>query len=242
MVALTSADRDFYDSGVPVDEIAPFVEIVRLYTDAWATDRAKWFKGRTGVRVLELGAGSCTTSFMLTREPYVAEVVAGDLSIARVDQFRPHVEALTGGDASKLTLAEVDMNEAFPFGDGEFDLVVMDSALHHSRSIWLTLAEVHRVLKPGGYFVAQREHYLAPLTSRMKMRAMLRSEEVISGVSENAYLREQYAYYLAANGFQPSFSPVYPSLKFKALRFLNGLAFSKYNILARRVNEVARPV
>lgn len=228
------ADRAYYDKGVATEDIAPFVDDVRFYFDAWAKDRRRWFGNRTGIRALELGAGSCTVSYLLSQEPWVSEVVACDISLARSEQFQPYVESLIGADLAKLQLVEADFNVALPFPDNSFDLVVMDSALHHSRSIWLTLAEVNRVLKSPGYFVAQREHYLAPLTSRWKMRRMLESDEVQNGVSENAYFREQYEYYLRANGLRPRFSAVLPSRKFRALAFLNGLAFSKYNIVASK--------
>lgn len=238
----TTADREYYDQAVAVDDIPPFVDVISLYLANWAKDRVRWFSGRTDVRILELGAGSCATSFLLSREPWVKEIVAGDISSARVDQFRPFVSELVGGDPAKIRFAEVDMNETLPFPDHHFDLVVMDSALHHSRAIWTTLSEIHRVLKPKGHFVAQREHYLAPLTSRLKMKWMLHSEEVRSGVSENAYLKEQYDYYLRAHGFQPKFRAVLPTRLFRSLFFLNGLAFSKYNLIAYRANSAPRPL
>jgi ubiquinone/menaquinone biosynthesis C-methylase UbiE len=238
----TTADREYYDQAVAIEDIPPFVDLIALYLDNWAKDRRRWFGSRTDVRVLELGAGSCAASYLLSREPWVSEIVAGDISSARADQFRPYVLDLTGGDHSKLRFAEVDMNEPLPFPDGYFDLVVMDSALHHSRAIWSTLSEIHRVLKPKGHFVAQREHYLAPLSSRWKMRRMLVSDEVRNGVSENAYLKEQYDYYLKAHGFRTKFRAIFPTWLFKSLFFLNGLAFSKYNLIAYRANSVARPL
>jgi ubiquinone/menaquinone biosynthesis C-methylase UbiE len=237
-----SADREYYDQAVAVGDIPAFVDLISFYVANWAQDRKRWFGNRSDVRVLELGAGSCTVSFLLSREPWIGEIVAGDISTARVDQFRPFVGALVGGDTAKIRFAEIDMNERLPFPDHHFDLVVMDSALHHSRAIWTTLAEVHRVLRPKGRFVAQREHYLAPLTSRLKMKRMLDSDEVRNGVSENAFLKEQYDYYLSAHGFKASFRPVYPSPLFRSLSFLNGLAFAKYNLLAYRANSAPRPL
>lgn len=237
-----TTDRDYYDQAVSVGDIPSFVDLISFYVANWAQDRAHWFGNRTDVRVLELGAGSCAVSFLLSREPWISEIVAGDISAARVDQFRPFVSDLIGGDPAKIRFGEIDMNERLPFPNHHFDLVVMDSALHHSRAIWTTLSEVHRVLRPRGYFVAQREHYLAPLTSRLKMKRMLRSDEVRNGVSENAFLKEQYDYYLRAHGFEPRFRPVYPGPLFRSLFFLNGLAFAKYNLLARRANSAPRPL
>jgi SAM-dependent methyltransferase len=40
-----------------------------------------------------------------------------------------------------------------PFTDASFDVVVSTSQLEHDPTFWLTLAEVGRVLRPGGHFV-----------------------------------------------------------------------------------------
>jgi ubiquinone/menaquinone biosynthesis C-methylase UbiE len=133
----------------------------------------------------------------------------------------------------KLSFSEIDFNDPLPFQDNEFDIVVMDAALHHSRNLWITLSEIRRVLKPGGFFIAQREAYTSPLTHKITFKRLLESPEAAAGVSENAYLKSQYDYYLRVNGFLPEFQTVLTNWKFKALFFLNGILFSKYNIIAR---------
>jgi len=238
---LACADKDYYDQGVAEHNIRPFVDDIAVYLGNWAAERRRWYSGRDDVRVLELGAGSCALSFLLSKEPWMAEIVAGDISPARCEQIRPHVQEMFGGDPAKVTFAELDFNEPLPFPDGHFDLVAMDGALHHSRAIWFTIGEIHRVLKPGGRFVAQREQFLAVLTYRLKLARLLETEEVQAGVSENAYFPAQYAYYLRAGGFDPEFKAVYPSWKFRFAAVLNGWIFAKYNIFAQRANEVARP-
>ena len=42
---------------------------------------------------------------------------------------------------------------ALDFPDSHFDLVVSTSHLEHDRTFWLTLREVARVLRPGGFFI-----------------------------------------------------------------------------------------
>ncbi len=237
-----SSDQLYYDKGVAEEDVAPYVQDIATFFDGWANERKRWFEGRDDVRVLELGAGSCAMSLMASLEPWSGEIVAGDISVARMEQIRPQAQAMFGGKLEKIRLTEIDINEPLSFPDQHFDLVMMDGTLHHSRAIWFTVSEIHRVLKSQGHFVAQREQFVAPLTSRIKLKRLLATDEVMNGVSENAYLKEQYEYYLRANGFDVRFLPVLPSAKFKALGFLNGLAFSKYNIVATKVNEVARPV
>lgn len=40
-----------------------------------------------------------------------------------------------------------------PFDDGRFAIVVALEMLEHDRRFWLTLAECHRVLRPGGHLI-----------------------------------------------------------------------------------------
>jgi SAM-dependent methyltransferase len=51
--------------------------------------------------------------------------------------------------------AEQGMAEELPFRDGTFDAVFSNAALHWVRGQDAMLAQVHRVLKPGGRFVAE---------------------------------------------------------------------------------------
>jgi len=72
-----------------------------------------------------------------------AEVVATDLSPRMVELARER-----GMDAR---IADV---QALPFGDGEFDVVVAAWMLYHVPNLDQALAEIARVLRPGGRLVA----------------------------------------------------------------------------------------
>ncbi len=228
-----TADKRFYDEELLEGQAEAYAPQIVFYANAWLDRCRAELSGRGPLRVLDLGAGSCTTAFVLSKEEFVGEVAAADISAARLESMSLETHKVVGGDRSKLSFHEIDFNLSLPFADNSFDIVVMDAALHHSRNIWETLTEIRRVLKPAGLFVAQREAYTSPLTNRITFRRLLASPEVAQGVSENAYLPAQYDYYLRANGFEPRFIPVYDSLKFRLLFFLNGILFSKYNIVAR---------
>ncbi len=228
-----NTDKAFYDQEILEGIEEEYVATARPYLENWLGEARQMFAGRRDVRALDLGAGSCTSSLLLSNEDFIGSVVAADISAERMRAMVERTRRITGGDLSKLDFAEIDFNDPLPFPDDRFDLVMMDAALHHSRNIWHTLTEVRRVLVPGGIFVAQREAYTSPLTNGITFRRLLSSPEVAAGVSENAYLKSQYDYYLRVNGFEPRFVPVYENVKFKLLFFANGWLFSKYNIIAK---------
>jgi ubiquinone/menaquinone biosynthesis C-methylase UbiE len=228
-----STDKDFYDNEDLTAIVPYFVSYIKPYASAWLPQMRKNFRERKNVKILDLGAGSCTLSLMMSEEPYVESIEAVDISARKMSQLSELVQKEVGGKSEKLSFSEIDFNDPLPFEDNAFDLVVMDAALHHSRNIWVTLSEIRRVLKPNGYFVAQREAYTSPLTHKVTFRRILESPEAAAGVSENAYLKSQYDYYLRVNGFIPEFQAVLTDWKFKALFFLNGILFSKYNIISR---------
>ncbi len=69
---------------------------------------------------------------------------------------QPGIEMLTG-----------NCNDMPMIDSGSVDLVLSNSMLEHDRAFWLTLAEVRRVLKPGGLFMlgvpGYAEHRPRPL-------------------------------------------------------------------------------
>lgn len=94
-------------------------------------------------QVLDLCCGSGqTTQFLVQRSRHVVGLDASPLSIKRAKRNVPqadYVEAFA---------------EAMPFPDQHFDVVHTSAALHEMEPQQLRqiLEEVHRVLKPGGYF------------------------------------------------------------------------------------------
>ena len=43
--------------------------------------------------------------------------------------------------------------DALPFDDDAFEVVVSTETLEHDRAFWLTMAEIRRVLQPGGHLI-----------------------------------------------------------------------------------------
>jgi SAM-dependent methyltransferase len=93
-------------------------------------------------RVLEVGCGPGYFSERIGRE-LAAEVVALDLSPRMVELARARGVDAGVGDVQNL-----------PFADGEFDCAVANWMLYHVSDLERGLAELARVLRPGGRLVA----------------------------------------------------------------------------------------
>jgi ubiquinone/menaquinone biosynthesis C-methylase UbiE len=113
---------------------------------SYVRDRAERMLPRNGYgKVLEVGAGTGFFVINLWQAGYVAEAHATDLSDGMLEVCRANAQALgcpietRAGDAERL-----------PYGDGTFDLVVGHAFLHHVPEPRAALAEMHRVLAPGG--------------------------------------------------------------------------------------------
>ncbi|MFZ2162806.1 MAG: class I SAM-dependent methyltransferase [Sideroxyarcus sp.] len=235
--SVINSDQDFYDreEAGSLEDHAIWMREIESYFLSYA-DRLNDALGATNGNIAELGAGSCGLSVCLSRLPNVKKIASLDISHKRMEKMIELSTAVLGGEKQKITPVVSDFNESLPFKDEELDAILFDAALHHSRSIWHTLAECNRVLKPGGILIAQRESYLSAVRARSQIAKLLSTPEVLAKVSENIYHLEQYKYYLVANGFDVSFIPCSPGPVKRALKALNGLLFSD-GVLFAKVNR-----
>ena len=119
---------------------AELAEEVRTFVQPVAEERA-----------LDVGTG--TGALALALAPLVAEVTGVDLEpelLARARERAPANATFVEGDATAL-----------PFADGAFDLAGTMRTLHHIRRPELVVAELARVVRPGGRVLVVDQ--LAPL-------------------------------------------------------------------------------
>ena len=102
----------------------------------------EWLAAQPGERILDLGCGDG----QLTQR-----IVAGGASVTGVDSSAEMVAAACsrGVDAQQASA------EALPYADASFDAVFSNAALHWVRDQDAMMAEVRRILKPAGRFVAE---------------------------------------------------------------------------------------
>jgi SAM-dependent methyltransferase len=111
------------------------------------------YVGGPGRRVLDLGC----------RDGALTQAYAGGNEIVGVDADR---EALAEAQKLGIETRWADLDEPLPFDDESFDVVVAGELLEHLRDPRRVVAEVRRVLRPGGTFVAS-----VPNAYRLKNRA-----------------------------------------------------------------------
>ena len=102
----------------------------------------EWLAPKVGEYILDLGCGDG----QLTQR-----IAVSGASVVGVDSSTEMVAAAR----SRGMVANAANAEALPYEQEEFDAVFSNAALHWIRDQDAMMAQVHRVLKPGGRFVAE---------------------------------------------------------------------------------------
>lgn len=97
-------------------------------------------------RALDVATAAGHTAFAFA--PYVAHVTASDITPEMLEEARK-LAAEKGITNVEMTRADA---ESLPFAEVSFDLVTCRIAPHHFPDVQAFVAEVWRVLKPGGTF------------------------------------------------------------------------------------------
>lgn len=99
-----------------------------------------------GLRMLDFGCGPGTLSVGLARAVEPGEFHGVDIESSQIDMARAAAEA---GGHSNASFQVADVTD-LPFDDNTFDVAHCHTVLNHVPDTDAVLAEVRRVLKPGG--------------------------------------------------------------------------------------------
>jgi ubiquinone/menaquinone biosynthesis C-methylase UbiE len=97
--------------------------------------------------VLDVGTGTAQIPIVLCRQNAGARVTAVDMAGHMLAVAAENVRR--AGLADRIVLERCDAKR-LPFGDGSFDAVMSNSIVHHIPEPGAVLAEVVRVVRPGG--------------------------------------------------------------------------------------------
>ena len=124
---------------------------------AWLAERVRtWLAPSGGGRALDAGCGVGALAFALA--PLFDEVVGVDADAERIEAARDRAPANTHFEVADAT--------ALPFERARFDLAGSLKVLHHARRPELVVAELSRVIRPGGrILVADQIAPADPLTA-----------------------------------------------------------------------------
>ncbi|MCW5692750.1 MAG: class I SAM-dependent methyltransferase [Pseudolabrys sp.] len=152
---------------------------------------ARLFDLGPGARVADLGCGSGVFTDRLRRRGYACTGV--DLS--------PKLVRIARENFPGIEFIEGDI-EHLPFADGSFDGVLLAGVLHHLPHRAQCAAEIKRILRPGGRFVAFDPNRFNPFMYLYRDRTSPLYSSV--GVTENErpIIAREMAGAFAATGFK----------------------------------------
>ncbi len=177
--------------------------IHRAWKDRLVRDAAP----RSGEAALDLAGGTGDVAFRLAKAGATVTVVDPSAAMMDVGRARP--------DGDRVAWIEAEA-ERLPFPDASADLVTIAFGIRNVTRLDAALAEIHRVLKPGGRFVclefSRARWWLRPFYEVWSRTAIPVLGTVVSGRTEAyRYLIESigrfpdqssFAAIIARNGFE----------------------------------------
>jgi ubiquinone/menaquinone biosynthesis C-methylase UbiE len=138
---------------------------MRLVSKSFISVARKW--GITDGKVLDVGTGTGSIAIGFAQGLSGVQVVGLDLSDVALELARDNAQK--SEISSRVTFEKGDAQD-MPFEDTTFDLVISSDTLHLIKNPIKMFDEVHRVLKPQGWFFISdfRRSWLGILTKHIR--------------------------------------------------------------------------
>ena len=151
----------------------------------------EWLAAKPGETILDLGCGDGQLTQRIAATG--ADVLGVDASADMVRAARERGVVADLGDAEQL-----------PYADKTFDAVFSNAALHWVRNQDAMIAQIDRVLKPGGRFVAEMGGHGNVAAIRVALMAVLGRHGFLDSKDGVNYFptAESYALRLEKQGYQ----------------------------------------
>jgi SAM-dependent methyltransferase len=148
---------------------------------------AKCLELRPGAEVLDFASGSGYVSELLNRLGYTTIALDLDPELLAVGRERLRLDPRCDTARTHFVVGD---GLRLPFSDASFDGIICMNALHHMPDYHATLAEMYRVLRPGGRAVFSEpgaEHSKTPESiNMMKQFGVLERDIILSDIYELA--------------------------------------------------------
>ncbi|MBY5441712.1 class I SAM-dependent methyltransferase [Rhizobium leguminosarum] len=174
----------------------PILQAAERYWRSGEWSAIRKFLPQAPGTAVDIGAGRGIASYALAKEGF--EVTA----------LEPDASDLVGAGAIRelsneahlsISIAE-EFSEKLPFPDHAFDVVFARAVLHHTSDLSAACREFFRVLKPGGRFIAVREHVISSERDLPIFLDRHPLHKLYGG--ENAFLLNDYRNSIVSAGFK----------------------------------------
>ena len=201
----------------------PLINAARRYCESLEWQSISNLLSHEKGLALDIGAGRGISAFALTKEGWQVTALEPDKSdVVGCGAIR----ALSKQADLKIEIVE-EWGERLPFSKDTFDLVHGRAVLHHADDLPKLCEEVARVLKPGGTFIAVREHVISKARDLPAFLENHSLHRLYGG--ENAFTLTQYTEAIKADG------------SMEMMRVLNPLA-TEINLFPHSRNSIKKMI
>lgn len=187
----------------------------------------------TGLKILEIGCGDGSTGAEALRRGLAAEYCGVELFEDAANTASKELSTVVTGNVENCSL---------PWPDEYFDAVIASEVLEHLLDPWATVANLHRLMKPGGRIFASSPNVCFHRVIRMLLKGRFDLES--KGVMDRTHFRwftpATYEEMFREAGFESIETAPLNTFGWKARVFSRVLPPSRRVLLWSQTNLAAR--